>query len=337
MNNSFLGVAMEPIDAKKLSEISESEPGDSFLQTLFWTSLKSNFGWKPLYFLLDEQPLVVLVRKIGRSFSIVYVPYAPSEKYQDKLEEISRCLKEYLPRGSLFIRYDLPWRNGSKPSSLFKKAEDIQPASTVIIDITKNKDVILSEMKSKTRYNIKLAEKKGVSVKKYSIEMLGEWYEIYRETSVRDKIALHSLKYYKTLFELAQEKEFGVDIRLYMAEDEGKNIAGIVTCFYNKKATYLYGASSNIAREKMPAYALQWKAICDAIDEGCVEYDMFGIPPDDNPSHPMHGLYRFKTGFGGAIVHRPGCYDFLLNKFAYKFYTIAEIARNYYFKKIRKR
>jgi lipid II:glycine glycyltransferase (peptidoglycan interpeptide bridge formation enzyme) len=331
MNNSL---ALEPVDAKKLFEI---EPGDSFLQTLFWATLKSNFGWKPLYFLLDGQGLVVLVRKIGRSFSIAYIPFAPSEKYQDKLEEISLCLKKYLPRGSLFIRYDLAWRNGNRPSSIFKKAEDIQPASTVIIDITKNKDVILSEMKSKTRYNIRLAEKKGVSVKRCAIEMLDEWYDLYKETALRDKIALHSLKYYKTVFELSQEKEHKVDIRLYMAEAEGKNIAGIVTCFYNKKATYLYGASCNSGREKMPAYALQWQAICDAIDEGCVEYDMFGIPPDDNPSHPMHGLYRFKTGFGGIIYHRPGCYDFLLNKFAYKFYSIAEAVRDYYFKKIRKR
>ena len=330
MNKSFL----EPTDANK---ISETEPGDSFLQTLFWAELKSNFGWEPFYFLLDGNVFIVLVRKVGGSFPIAYIPFAPSEEYQDKLQEISISLKEYLPKETLFIRYDLPWRNNSRPSSVFKKAEDIQPASTVIIDITKSKDDILAAMKTKTRYNIKLADKKGVSVKKYGMEMLDEWYNMYQETALRDKIALHSLAYYKAVFELAQKKEFKVDIRLYMAEAEGENIAGIVTCFYNKKATYLYGASGNSGREKMPAYALQWKAICDAIEEGCVEYDLFGIPPNDNPSHPMHGLFRFKTGFGGEIIHRPGCYDFPLNKSKYKFYSVAEAARNYYFKKIKKR
>ncbi|MCL2481525.1 MAG: peptidoglycan bridge formation glycyltransferase FemA/FemB family protein [Spirochaetaceae bacterium] len=331
MNNSFL---LQPTDIKK---ISETEPGDSFFQTLFWAALKSDFGWNPLYFLLDGKSLIVLIRKIGKSFSIAYIPFAPSEKYKDKLEEISLSLKNYLPRSTLFIRYDLPWKNHGAPSPKFKKGEEIQPASTVIIDLTKNKEDILSDMKSKTRYNIKLAEKKGVLVKKCAIELLDEWYDMYQETALRDKIVLHPLEYYKRVFELSQSKEYKVDIRLYMAEAEGKNIAGIVTCFYNRKATYLYGASRNTGREKMPAYALQWKAICDAIDEGCVEYDMFGIPPDDDPSHPMHGLYRFKTGFSGEVIRRPGCYDFVLNKIVYKFYSIVESARTYYFKKIMKR
>ncbi len=331
MNNSFL---LELTDEKN---IFARNGEDSFLQSLYWATLKLNFGWKPLYFLLDGQNFIVLLRKIAGSFSLAYIPFAPSEKYNNKLNEISVCLKKYLPNDCIFIRYDLPWQGGSKPQSMFKKTEDIQPASTVIIDITKSREDILSRMKSKTRYNIKLAEKKGVSVKKYSIELLEQWYNIYQETALRDKISLHSLNYYRAIFELSAKKEFGVDIRLYMAESEGKNIAGIVTCFYNKKATYLYGASLNSDREKMPAYALQWKAICDAIDEGCNEYDMFGIPPDDNPSHPMHGLYRFKTGFGGKIIHRPGCYDFPLNKFKYNIYSIAEAARTYYFKKIKKR
>ena len=331
MSNSFL---LELTDEKKLSD---TESGDSFLQSLYWAALKSSFGWEPFYFLLDNQIFIVLVRKIFINLSIAYIPSAPSEKYNNKLEEISLALKKYLPKNCFFIRYDLAWIAGSIPDAMFKKAEDIQPASTVVIDITKSKEEILSQMKSKTRYNIKLSEKKGVSVKKCGIELLDEWYNIYRETALRDKIALHSFNYYKRLFELAQKKEFKVDIRLYMAEADGKNIAGIVTCFYNKKATYLYGASANIDREKMPAYALQWKAICDAIDEGCVTYDMFGIPPDDDPSHPMHGLYKFKTGFGGEIIHRSGCYDFPLNKLKYKLFRSAEAARTYYFKKIKKR
>ncbi len=166
-------------------------------------------------------------------------------------------------------------------------------------------------------------------------ELLEQWYDIYVETSERDKIALHSQDYYRKVFELASNAE--TDIRLYMAESEGKYIAGIVTCFYNGKATYLYGASSNCDREKMPAYALQWKAVCDAKEAGCTSYDMFGIPPADDPSHPMYGLYRFKTGFGGEIIHRAGCYDYPLEKQKYSLYCLAEKARSFYFRKIRKR
>ncbi len=87
----------------------------------------------------------------------------------------------------------------------------------------------------------------------------------------------------------------------------------------------------------MPAYALQWEAIKQAAEAGCTSYDFFGIPPADNPEHPMHGLYRFKTGFGGEILHRPGCWDFPYKKSAYKAFKSLEKARNYYYKNLRKR
>jgi lipid II:glycine glycyltransferase (peptidoglycan interpeptide bridge formation enzyme) len=220
---------------------------------------------------------------------------------------------------------------------MVKSSADIQPPVTVIIDLLQETETILASMKSKTRYNIRLSARKGVTVRRYGVEMLDTWYSLYLETGKRDKIALHSYDYYRKVFEYGSKEGSGAEIRLYMAESEGKQIAGIVTCFYRGTATYLYGASSNEEREKMPAYALQWKAICDAKEYGCTEYDMFGIPPSDDPSHPMHGLYRFKTGFGGAITVKAGCFDFPLKKGSYLFFRLAEKARNYYYKKLKKR
>jgi lipid II:glycine glycyltransferase (peptidoglycan interpeptide bridge formation enzyme) len=97
---------------------------------------------------------------------------------------------------------------------------------------------------------------------------------------------------------------------LYTAEHEGDTIAAIVVLFRGKQATYLYGASSNLKRSLMAPYALQWRAMQDAKALGCTQYDLYGIPPDENPDHPMAGLYRYKTGFGGRIIRRPGSWDY---------------------------
>jgi lipid II:glycine glycyltransferase (peptidoglycan interpeptide bridge formation enzyme) len=114
---------------------------------------------------------------------------------------------------------------------------------------------------------------------------------------------------------------------LYIASHDSDNLAAIIVLFYGKDATYLYGASSNNKRNLMAPYALQWKAIQDAKEMGCQYYDLFGIPPNDDPNHPMAGLYRFKTGFGGKIVHRPGSWDYPYKPFIYTLFNIAEALR----------
>lgn len=343
-------------------------PAATFLQSSAWANVKSAFGWKPLYFSLDGKLLLLLLKKLTGGFTLAYIPHAPEESYSSVLSELARELKKHLPKGAVFIRFDLPWeREVGKietfPSlpNIFKKAEDIQPSTTVVLDLTMPEDKILSSMKSKTRYNIGLSSRKGICVSHYDAKyILGdgasffdEWYEIYRETSVRDKIALHSKEYYKKVFEASINSS--VDVRLYMAKDlqsekgvddlpvEGsinakeEHLAGIITCFYEGKAVYLYGASRNLSREKMPAYGLQWQAICHAKAAGCTSYDFFGIPPADDPSHPMYGLYRFKTGFGGTIISRLGCLDYPLQPLLYNLYRTAETARNWYYRKFKKR
>ena len=104
-------------------------------------------------------------------------------------------------------------------------------------------------------------------------------------------------------------------------------LAGIVTLFRGPSAVYLYGASSGKKRNLMAPYALQVKAMEDAKASGCVEYDLYGIPPNNDPDHPMAGLYLFKTGFGGKIVHRPGCWDYPCYNLLYHVYFFAEKIR----------
>ena len=193
-------------------------------------------------------------------------------------------------------------------------------------------------MKPKTRYNIKLAERRGVRVLEDEGGRLADWYGLYRETSRRDRITVHSLPYYRTLFDLARVYGEGApSLRLLLAEVRGELVAGIIVAMHRGRATYLYGASSDRHRNAMPNYALQWRAIELARESGCESYDFFGIPPSADPDHPMAGLYQFKTGFGGRILNRYGCYDVVLRPLVYAAYSGAERLRQLYYKRLRKR
>ncbi|MFP4267302.1 MAG: lipid II:glycine glycyltransferase FemX, partial [Spirochaetaceae bacterium] len=127
--------------------------------------------------------------------------------------------------------------------------------------------------------------------------------------------------------------------KLFMvtAEHGGDLLAGIIVSLYGDTATYMYGAGSNYKRNLMGSYAVQWEAIRLAKRLGVSFYDFFGIPPADDPSHPMYGLYRFKTGFGGRIIHRIGSMDYPISPSGYFFYRKAEKLRWFYYKKLKKR
>jgi lipid II:glycine glycyltransferase (peptidoglycan interpeptide bridge formation enzyme) len=197
-------------------------------------------------------------------------------------------------------------------------------------------------MKPKWRYNIGLAEKHGVIVNCNDEQDINIFYRLLSETAARDGIAIHNIEYYRTLFEECKitQTTFSPSnhyplptTHLYTATHENDILAAIVVLFRGKEATYLYGASSNVKRNLMAPYALQWKAMQDAQTYGCTVYDMFGIPPNTNPDHPMAGLYRFKTGFGGKIIHRPGSWDYPCKPLLYALFKQAELLR----KKIRDR
>jgi lipid II:glycine glycyltransferase (peptidoglycan interpeptide bridge formation enzyme) len=329
----------------------------------------------------DETGLLVLVRRLAFGLSFAYVahgPYIdasgarsdgdglsleyagnqssadwgadPQRALSGKLLDIAAALKKRLPRDCAFIRFDLPhYRETSPmqdlPRPLRKSSSDVQPPDTVLVDVRPSEDAMLAAMKPKWRYNVKLAEKKGVKIGFVDCrtasppeidEGIGRFYGLYRETAARDRIALHGQDYYRRLFEVAAADPAAPSVRLYFAEHEGRALAAIIVLIGKDQAVYLYGASSNEGRNLMPAYALQWRAMRDAKASGCSSYDMFGIPPNDDPGHPMHGLYRFKTGFGGRVVHRLGCWDYPLNGFLYGAFSLAEAMRSFWFKKVMK-
>lgn len=319
-------------------------------------------------------------------FSLAYVPLFPSARFfaaadddssqgqegagvpspdvfSALLSELAQAIKPLLPQNTICVRFDpqvefcnpqdrdlfnhnVARATKSAAASCKKNAVDIQPPDTTQVDLTKSEEEILAAMKNKWRYNIKLAQKKGVQIEKTSgnalnlSDFVDIFYDLYKLTSERDGIAMHAKAYYKDLLELsAQNGGAGGDVpqvNLYIAKHEGDNLGAIMTLFSKDEAVYLYGCSSNTKRNLMPNFLLQWTAMQDAKAYGSRYYDMYGMPPTDDPGHPMHGLYLFKTGFGGRNVHRVGSYDVPL-KAAYGLCVAAEKARAFWHKKVLKK
>ena len=318
--------------------------------------------------LIDGERLTVLIRRV-KFFNIAYIPMAPEfaernpedkvesgaiKDYFGAIENLTRELKKYLPSRTLFVRFDVPvdFTDIEEKNSFVKSSRggrgkksrvDIQPPDTVLLSLDKTGDELLQEMKSKWRYNIRLASKKGVEVSKFRAgdegfqEAFDRFYELFEQTSKRDGVSFHAKSYYMDLLSRGAKDDGGTPlVTLYLARHEDDYLAGIITLFCKREAVYLYGASGNVKRNLMPAYLLQWTAICDAKEYGCPVYDFYGCPPTDDENHPMHGLYLFKTGFGGKLIHRPGSYDFKLS-WLYNFYEAAEKFRAWWFKVLVKR
>lgn len=337
----------------------------SFLQTPFWARFKNMHGWNYAYYTVTapiddvvyKMECSVLYRCFARIFTICYIPLGlelplnchisyDSEKYLALLRSFCSELSKVCPKNTLYIRFDPPVSFSSiEKTAQFKScinvyyplrssAVSIQPPDTVILDLFLSEEALLEQMKSKWRYNIRLAEKKGVTIIKGTKADIEVFYSLYKQTARRDGIAIHTKNYYESLFSLAENQD-DIIVSLYMAVHEGDILASIITLFTKTRAVYVYGASSNEKRNLMSTYLLQWKAILDAKSCGCLSYDFYGIPPADDEDHPMHGLYRFKTGFGGNIIHRIGSIDYPVSPL-YTLYSIAEKARNFWYKKVKK-
>ncbi|MCL2381668.1 MAG: peptidoglycan bridge formation glycyltransferase FemA/FemB family protein [Treponema sp.] len=338
-------------------ELSACATAASFLQSDFWGAFKARFGWEALAF--DVQwdwegsshegssggqaggCLLALRRSLAAGFSLAYIPLGPElpEGFpaglrEAALTELALALKALFPPDTAFIRFDPPWHTEGPsapppriPPPFVRAPADIQAPDTVLVDLARPVESVLAEMKPKWRYNARLALKRGVTARRAGAEEVGVFYGLLKETARRDGIAIHGQEYYAALLDNGWYNGAPPDIRLYLAEHEGDVLAGIVTLFRGPQAVYLYGASSGKKRNLMAPYALQVKAMEDASAAGCRQYDLFGIPPSGDPSHPMAGLYLFKTGFGGRIIHRPGSWDFPCRPLLYRLFRGAEALR----------
>lgn len=339
--------------------------GGHFLQSSTWGELKSKFGWRAVRLALMQDNAIVagaqiLFRRLPLGLQLAYIPRGPVIDFSDPhivevlFNALSRAAKS---RGAFALKIEPNTLNFEPLTFNLKPSTTIQPRTTIHLDLTRDLDTILAQMKSKWRYNIRLAERKGVVVRQGTVDDLPPFYRLMQITSTRDKFAIHSFDYYRTAFELFTSRDYA---RLFVAEYAGEPLAMIFVTAFGGEAIYLYGASSNAHRERMPNHALHWAAIQWAKARGCTRYDLWGVAAvadafvgteiigarhssnrtaevsglseginqpgksdSANASHLPHGLYQFKQGFGGQLVQYAGGYDKIFSRWQYAVYELA--------------
>lgn len=306
-----------------------------------------------------KDDILVLIKYIDADHCYAYIPYGPKlepdfENHGLFLEQLSEVIRPQLPSNCVFIRYDLMWQNqwaaedeyfdesGSwlgPPESqtqefrvnfktqnwnLKKSPNDILPKNTFFLDLTLKEKDLLYNMRYNTRYNIRSAHKKGVEIKEYGIDQIDNWYNLYRETAVRQNLPMQNKEYFASILRNQDCTKNGVQVKMLMADLEETFLASMFLAVSNKRATYLYGASSSNNKNLMASYALQWESLKMAKNLGCTEYDMFGSAPNVNQKHPLRGIHIYKKGFGGNLFHRMGCWDYPYLHKIYELYKMHE-------------
>lgn len=321
------------------------------LQSWAWGNHKSAFGWEPFRVvwsssgsspLAAAQILSRTQRLFGMRFTVLYVPKGPLLDWRDPdlVGGVVRGLEGLARRqGTIMIKLDpdLPRSFGSGAEVAVRRhtpglraidilrrrgwvesSEAVQFRNTMVIDVTRGEDAILADMKQKTRYNIRLASRRGVAVRRGGAADLGLLYRMYAETSQRDDFVIRGEDYYRSAWGRFVAKDIA---RPLIAEVDEQPVAAVIPFAFGHKAWYLYGMSLNAHREKMPNYLLQWEAIRWAIEQGCTEYDLWGAPDEFNDTDPMWGVYRFKSGFGAQVVRTIGPWDWSPRPLLYFLYT----------------
>jgi peptidoglycan pentaglycine glycine transferase (the first glycine) len=314
----------------------ENWPDTHLLQTGAWGELKRDFGWG-VSRVLEKQNLLgaqILFKPMLFGYRIAYIPKGPvgwqaqtasgETAWQDFLsavDEVCRQRKAAL----LLIEPDFWEAQLSSPPSGFQPGlQTIQPQRTLLVDLTGGESAVLMRMKQKTRYNIRLAQKKGIVVQ-HSRD-IETFHKLMMITSQRDAFGVHTLEYYQKAYQIFHPLG---ECELFMAEYAGEPLAGLMVFAHGSRAWYLYGASSDLHRELMPTYLTQWEAMCWAIRRGCREYDLWGVPDDDEASleanfpqraDGLWGVYRFKRGFGGDLRRSAGSFERTYNPALYAIY-----------------
>lgn len=281
----------------------------SFLQSSRWQALQEFLGAKT-----KVLGSVFWVKK--PLFLNRYYYYAPRGEFS--VSDLERAIKE-LSSEAIFLRFE-PLSGEVLKKIKTRKTIPLQPPKTLILDLSLPLEKLWAQMHQKTRYNMRLAEKKGVEIVEGRKEETEEFIKLIQLTSKRDSFSLHSENYYRRL--IAFDPEF---IKLYFAKYEGRYLAAGLFCFYDETLTYLHGASSNEFRNLMAPYLLHQKMISLAKEKGYHYYDFFGI---DEKKWP--GVTRFKKGFGGEEVEYPGTFDLVLDKKWYFIYSfLRKIRRSF--------
>jgi peptidoglycan pentaglycine glycine transferase (the first glycine) len=328
-----------------------SLPGAHPLQSWAWGTFKSRWSWsmQPLLLQLNEanpEPVwaaaLVLKRELPRlPLSILYVPKGPLLDYSDRrLRRVVLAQLETVARqeGAILIKIDpdvvhswgLEEQRPSPTGAAFVRDlknrgwrysnEQVQFRNTVVLDLERPLDDILAAMKQKTRYNIRLAERKGVTVRPGTPADFAAIAEMYLATAARDNFTVRPAAYYLDAWQTLYQAGMAYPL---LAEYENDLLAAVVLVHYGRRVIYMYGASGEKERQRMPNHLLQWEAIRWAQAQGAAVYDLWGAPDVFTESDPLWGVWRFKAGFNGQVVRHIGAWDYPARPFYYWLYTAA--------------
>ncbi len=339
---------------KKLNHHNQQDSLDGgFLQSSAWLKFQESVGRKILEVTLQNSQAQIsesdsefkaglIEHKLPIVGKYFYIPRGSIFSVNLIKSGIQKIISEAKKENAGWIRLEpadnktLELIRESYPAKIARAPHDVQPKEIFVIDISKSPEQLLEEMKSKTRYNIKLAQKRGVIIRTVSDfrSQAGETYvaaflALTREMAARHGIAAHGDQYYRKMIQ-ALPKEM---ISIYIAEYQNKIIAANLVLFYGNFATYLHGASGNEQRNLMAPFLLQWQAILDAKNRGCEKYDFGGVqtPGAQHQKHSdLVGVTNFKLGFSPLTkpIEFPGSYDIIINPRAYALYRGLQKAKS---------
>lgn len=343
VGEAFISRLVGPADADRYDAFVADHPKGHVLQTWAWGRVKERTGWRPLCLVLEDArgevvagSLLLLRRLPGLRRSILYSPRGPVLDLHDPalfdafLVAVRRVGREV---GAILWKIDpdvsLPDERLTRylADRGFVRVEHAhgfggtQPRFVFRLDIRPSLDELMASFAPKTRYNIRLAERRGVQVRAATRDELPVFYGLLTETAERDGFLVRGLSYFETLWDEVVERGYG---RVFLATYRGEPIAGTLALILGQKAWYLYGASANRHRNLMPNHLLQWTMIRWAKERGCTLYDFRGVPGDTSPGHPLHGLYRFKKGFSGVFTEFVGEYDLPFSPLWYRLWHLAQ-------------
>jgi len=337
-----------------------SLPDPQLLQTWEWGQLKASYGWQTQYRSWDQEAAsLILKRRLPLSgfaarLSILYAPRGPLLDWSNASlrRQVLDDLKDHARQeGSIFIKIDpfiiqgtgLTSDDLAHPHPLANEItndlrsrgwqlsqEQVQFQNTVMIDLTPTEDSLLANMKQKTRYNIRLAEKKGVRIRTGTEKDVSLLYKMYAETSLRDRFTIRDETYYQRAWggflpeSNHQQGSYHTPIaEPLIAEVDGEPVAAVIVYRFAQTGWYLFGMSRQLHRDKMPNYLLQWEAMKRLKYAGCTRYDLWGAPDGLQEDDPLWGVFRFKEGLGGVVVRSSGAWDLPIRPSLYRFYTRA--------------
>jgi peptidoglycan pentaglycine glycine transferase (the first glycine) len=308
-------------------------PASGFMQSFFWTNFTNLLGW-PTYKIgiFDNEQLiggaVITKFKMDNDRNYLYIPEGPvipynspeSDKIFDGLiAEVDKIADLKGENLTSHLRIDPKLITLPSFFKRFQKAPiDLEPLRTLMIDLFLSEEQILTQMKPKGRYNIKVAQRYGLKVVSTDLRSgLKDFLKFYHQTVDRKQFEGKDEKYFNDLA-VAADAEM---TKMFFVKDNEEILAVAIIIFYGKTVTFLFGASSDLNREKMAPYLLHWEIICQAKEMGFGEYDFYGIVPDENDlDHPWQGFTTFKKKFGGKEIKNIGAYDFVYNQKLYEKY-----------------